>query len=365
MPRKTYHCPFCDSPVSKAKFDAVAQQHQSFHDALAKAETEAKRFRKLQAESERQLRSQAKQHKQDLRNVKKTAEAAATAKVQKDMRRELRAKDKQLRTEQSRRASYERRIKVFATKSKDQAEEIRRLKEQIEKGITPQIEGLLEEKNLLKHLKAIFPNDRYEHTGKGGDILQTVIHEGADVGVIVYECKRVKVFQRAHLVQTADARKKREADYAILVTNTLPSKQTHFYVERDVIVLSPMGLVPVVHTARQSLISLHQLRASQADRQRAVRAVYDYLSGREYQDRINNIGTELSDLQKEVNDELRFHKRNWTKRFRIYNAIFSDVQSIDGRLRTLLTNGSGRKDKMITNTRQLPAFPKTPTLSGS
>lgn len=361
---KTYRCPFCDSPLSKAKFDSVARQHESLHTALARAEAEAKRFRHLQVESERQRRDQARKHREDLHKVREVTAATATTKAKKTMGRELRSKEKQLHIEQSRRASYERRISTFATKSREQADEIRRLKEQIEKGITPQIEGLLEEKNLLKHLKEVFPNDRYEHTGKGGDIVHTVIHGGSEVGVIVYECKRVKVFQRAHLLQTAEARKKREADYAILVTNVLPSRQTFFYVERDVIVLSPTGLVPVVHTARQSLISLHQLRASQADRQRAIRAVYDYLSGREYRDRINSIGAEMEDLKKEVADELRFHKKNWTKRFRIYNTVFGDVQAIDLRLRTLLASGNKGSTRHLPRPRQVPAFPKIPNLSG-
>lgn len=332
--------------------------------ALAKAEAEAKRFRNLRSQSERQLREQARKHRQDVQRVRVAASATATAKARKTLGRELRSKDRQLHIEQSRRASYERRIASFATKSRDQAEEIRRLKEQIEKGITPQIEGLLEEKNLLKHLKTVFPTDRYEHTGKGGDIVHTVIHGGTAVGVIVYECKRVKVFQRAYVVQTAQARRKREADYAILVTNVLPSKRAFFYVERDVIILSPTGLVPVVHTARQSLISLHRLRASQSDRQRAVRAVYDYLSGRDYRDRINDIGAEMEDLKKEVADEVRFHKKNWTRRYRIYNAVFGDVAAIDQRLRTLLASGNKSAPRQLPRRTEVPAFPKSPDLTG-
>lgn len=358
-----FRCPFCDSVLSKAKFDSVARQHKSLHDALAKAEAEAERFRRLRAESERERRTMAQKHKQDLRRAQETAASTATAKAERAMRGELRSKDKQLRLAESRREHYEHRISRFATKSRAQAEEIRSLKEQIEKGITPQIEGLLEEKTLLKHLKSVFPGDRYEHTGKGGDIVHTVMHNGSAVGIIVYECKRVKVFQRAHLLQAAEARKKREADYAILVTNVLPSKKSFYYVERDVIVLSPTGLVPVVHTARQSLISLHQLRASQADRQKAIRAVYDYLSGREYRERINSVAAEMADLKKEVDDELRFHKKNWTRRFRIYNVVFSDVEAIDLRLRALLANGGNGKARQLARPRATNAFPTTPTLS--
>jgi len=360
---KTYRCPFCGSPLTKAKFEAVARQHRSLHAALEKAEEEAERYRRLQAEAELQRREERRRHREELRGAKAAAAAGAKRKAERTIGVDLRRKERQLSTERSRRAYYERRVAAFATKSRDQADEIRRLKEQIEKGITPQIEGLLEEKNLLQHLKALFPDDRYEHTGKGGDILQTVVFKGESVGLIVYECKRVTVFQRAHLLQAAEARKRRGADYAILVTNVLPAKQRFFYVEREVIVLSPTGLIPVVHTARQSLISMHRLKATEAERAKAVRAVYDYLAGREYGSRIDSIASEMDDLRREVRDELRFHRRNWTKRFRIYNTVFGDVQAIDTRLRGLLISARQAPARSLPPPVPVVQFPKSPDLA--
>ena len=74
--------------------------------------------------------------------------------------------------------------------------EERHVKEQIEKGITPQIEGLLEEGKLLAKLKELFQHDKFEHPGKRGDIIQSVIEQGKEIGKIVYECKKVKTFNK-------------------------------------------------------------------------------------------------------------------------------------------------------------------------
>ena len=60
---------------------------------------------------------------------------------------------------------------------------------------------------------------------KGGDIIQTVVEQGKEVGKIVYECKKVKMFNKSHVEQAKEARRIRQADFAVLVTNAFPSKK--------------------------------------------------------------------------------------------------------------------------------------------
>ena len=148
----------------------------------------------------------------------------------------------------------ENSLNLSATKYERANDEIRRLKEQIEKGITPQIEGLLEEDNLLAKLTELFPRDKFEHPGKGGDIVQIVIEQGREIGRIVYECKKVKHFDRKHIEQAKEARRIRHADFAILVTNAFPSKKQHFFVEKTVFVISPVSLEPITQTLRDNLV---------------------------------------------------------------------------------------------------------------
>jgi len=64
------------------------------------------------------------------------------------------------------------------------------LQNQLKKQTTPQVEGLLYEDKLLEALQNQFPDDKFQHTGKGGDIIQSIIHKNNPVGIIVYECKK-------------------------------------------------------------------------------------------------------------------------------------------------------------------------------
>ena len=91
---------------------------------------------------------------------------------------------------------------------------------------------MLEEDILLGKLKELFPQDIFEHPGKGGDIIQFVFEQGEQIGKIVYECKKVKYFDKKHIEQAKTARQIREADFAVLVTNVFPSKKQYYFVEK-------------------------------------------------------------------------------------------------------------------------------------
>ncbi len=355
MAGETLRCPLCGTALPKAKYERVLKKHEGLKAHVQHLRDQAQRLKAETLQLNEEKKSLRKQYadfrrKQQLRlgealkSQRQRVERSAAAKARKEIDRIVREERRQSRRQrqdlhkvQSRLASYEKRMTSLAEKSKRQNEEIRRLKEQIEKGVTPQIEGLLEEKTLLRFLRDLFPHDGFDHTGKGGDIVQTVLSDGKKAGVIVYECKKHKHFSPKFVLQASEARKQRSADYAILVTSAFPAKKQFFFVSRDVLVISPAGLEPVVHTARQSLIRLLLLRASEAQKQKAVQAVYSYLAGTEYSSKIANIAEEMLVLSKELKAELSFHKRNWKKRYGIYRAVFGDIAAIDARLRKLVS----------------------------
>lgn len=225
--------------------------------------------------------------------------------------------------------------------------EIKKLKQQIARGITPQIEGLLEEDNLLAKLKELFPQDRFEHPGKGGDIIQFVFTQGEQIGIIVYECKKVKNFDRKHIEQAKLARRQRNADFAILVTNAFPSKKQYYFVEKTVFVISPISLEPIIQTLRDSLVRINMLRLSNEAKSKAVQKVYDYLASNEYSNKVNDMANQLMDLGRELKTEILSHRRVWEKRYQIYSTLYNDVGMIDHRLRSLTKGLSGKKPVLL------------------
>jgi hypothetical protein len=77
-----------------------------------------------------------------------------------------------------------------------------------------------------------------------------------------------------------------------------------------------------------------------------------------------DVAAHLEDLKKDVANELRFHKRNWVSRTKIYNAVFGDIRAIDERLRTLLSVRGSRTSRSLPRGTAPPAFPKTVGLIG-
>lgn len=290
-------CPLCGTVLSATRFATVMKMHRGLERQLAR----------LKAAEER-----ARSH---LRRAKETA-----ARAIEDERR--RATDRLMRHQ------------ARARKLRSQIEDLER---RLKSGETAQSEGLLEERALLAFLKSHFDGDRFEHVGRGGDILQFVCTErGAKAGTIVFEVKRVQQWASAHVAQCAEARLTRQADLAILVTNRFPANRPHYFVERGVLVISPLGLLPLVHTAREGLLNVHALRASGDEKRRAIQAIYDYLAGGQYMDHIRRVSQHFTDLEALFTKEVNTHKRVWNDRLAHYRGIIGSIALIHDQLRSLI-----------------------------
>jgi hypothetical protein len=255
-----------------------------------------------------------------------------------EQKKQFKKQEADLKKTKSKMIQLENSLKVSAKKYEQANEEIKKLKEQLEKGTTPQIEGLLEESKLLAKLQELFPHDKFDHPGKGGDIIQDVMEQGKVIGRIVYECKKVKSFNKNHVEQAKEARRQREADFAILVTNAFPSKKQYYFVEKTVFVISPVSLEPITYTLRESLVKMALLKMSNEAKQKAVQRVYDYLSSSEYNNTMNDVASQLIDLAKDLEVEIKSHRKYWEKRYSIYRKIYHDVGCIDLRLKGLVQN---------------------------
>ncbi|OGU40722.1 MAG: hypothetical protein A2315_12635 [Ignavibacteria bacterium RIFOXYB2_FULL_35_12] len=326
----------------------VRQQAKQFKAEQTKLSTETKKMLSEQSKkSELKLREQRSQLEKSFQlrmksEIKKGIEQGVT-----EQKKLFKKQETEFKRTQNKMIQLENSLKVSAKKYEQANEEIKKLKEQIEKGITPQIEGLLEESKLLTKLKELFPKDKFEHPGKGGDIIQFVVEQGKEIGRIVYECKKVKSFNKNHIEQAKEARRLREADFAILVTNAFPSKKQYYFVEKTVFVISPVSLEPITYTLRESLVKIALLKVTNEAKQKAVQQVYDYLSSSEYNNKMNDVANQLIDLAKDLKVEIKSHRDRWEKRYSIYIRLYSDVGLIDSKLKGLVQNQLTDKTKLL------------------
>lgn len=370
--RNKLNCPVCGKSLTQDEYDKALglwkdkQQHikhlEAEHKKLKqleidnkkKFEIERKKLQDKEQAYKKQLTDQIKSFKQqqiDLRNslekkMKTDIEKGVTKGVL-QQKREFKKQQGELLKTQHKMNQLENSLKVSAQKYEVANAEIKKLKEQIEKGITPQIEGLLEEKILLAKLMELFPKDKFENPGKGGDIIQTIIEQGKAIGKIVYECKKVKTFSKDHVEQAKKARNFREADFAVLVTNAFPSKKQYYFVDKTVFVISPVSLEPITYTLRESLVKMALLKMNNEAKQKAVQRVYDYLSSSDYNNKINDISNQLIDLGKDLKSEIASHRRTWEKRYHIYRSVYTDITGIDYSLKDLVQNRLEEKPRLL------------------
>lgn len=354
--KATYRCPVCKKPLTQAEYDQALGlwRHKQEHIRHPEAER-AKLHRKellLQEQATQREREFARRLKRERAAVERSFQLKIKAEVRRgidqgiaEQKREYLNRLAELGKTKNKMAQLEKSLRLVVARNQGANEQIEKLKEQIQRGITPQIEGLLEEGKLLEKLQQLFPHDRFQHPGKQGDIIQFVLERGRVLGKIVYECKRVKCFARAHIEQARKARQQRQADFAVLVTNAFPAIRQYYFVGKDVFVISPISLEPVSYTLRESLIRMAILRITNQAKEEAVQKVYVYFSSSEYNGKINDLAGQLLELRKDLQSEIAAHKRTWEKRYFIYRDLFNDVAAIDYRLKELAhpkPNGNSR-----------------------
>jgi hypothetical protein len=339
--------------------DAVDKQTKRLESKIAilgRKQEEVKRRadEKIRTATERAHREADRQATRQLDSYKKDLRASVRGQVKKE--RELAAQQAETKYTKvkQRLGSALDRVQIKDRQVRELREDIKELKEQLKKETTPQIEGLLDELELTKELHKRFPEDKVEHHGKGGDVLQYVNHNGEQAGVLVYECKRVKKYSSAYVSQASDAKEKRKADFAILVTTRMKKDAQGFYVEKGVMVVHPAGVLSLAGVLRVQMIRIAEMKLGQVQRSKAAKLTLEYLEGPEFANSMDAVIEESLVLRKELMDEIEKHKAVWKRRYSSYSRIWEQASTVKSTTQALLS-GEPEYKKLI-QTEPFPAL---------
>lgn len=342
------------------KLEAQAVQTRKM---MEKAERQFSR--RLKLETTRLLTEQKKKQKEQQQLLKLKLEKASKVlieKAQKKLQRDKKFLEKERRLQKDRHEKLVKQYRSFEAKKEKELgsaqKKIALLEEQVRKGQTPQMLGLLEEKIFLTELKKSFPDDTFEHTGKGGDIVHYVHDRSNKVGCIVYELKKVSRFSSNHISQTRKAKSFRQADYGILVTNAKrPKAESSFFVEQGVIVIHPTAALVLIGILRSNLIQIAKLSLGRQERDKTIKAVMEYIQGPQFANSISDIVQDTIDLYGHLKKEVVDHTRNWQRRLEKYRSINSNANKIDRRVIKLLIPNKERKQLPATGAIQAIELP--------
>jgi len=181
-----------------------------------------------------------------------------------------------------------------------------------------QVQGEVGEGGLREMLSANFPKDIVEDvpTGvKGADLVQQVNAQlGPSVATIVWESKNTKVFSEEWLSKLKKDQGLVKADVAILVTTVLPKQLESFGMLKQVWVSLPQYAVALATTLRMQLIELVKLKRSLEGQDEKMSALYRYLTGPQFKNRVENLVMAFAQMQQELEKERRSLTSIWKRR---------------------------------------------------
>ena len=312
-------------------------------EALKKARGEVSlEVEELRAgESEvKRLLQEAQNNEIQLRKEKRVVEAAKEA-VELDVARQIDAERKSIREKALTDADADHRVKDAEKDHKLQealrvSEDLRR---KLEQG-SQQVQGEVLELGLESMLRDRCPSDDIHPVPKGihgADVLQQVrTRSGLACGLILWEAKRTKNWSKGWISKLKGDQQEAKADIAVLVTDVLPEGIDCFGQRDEVWITLPLYVPELVAAFRQILTEVAQAKRSVAGKNEMVEALYDYMTGPEFRNRVSAIVGAFKAMKEDLEEEKRVTNKRWAKREKQLDNVTKNTSGMYGDLEGLI-----------------------------
>lgn len=362
---QTITCPKCghEFPLSEAystqmKEEIAAAKKHFEQESLLQLEAEKKR---ISEEANKKAKEGAALAMQDLEEQlkekdEKVEELADQELELRKKQRELEDKAKSAELEMARKLDEERdKIKDAAMKevadahrSKDMENDkkLRDLTAQLEDAQrklaqgSQQTQGEVVELELEEILKATFPLDDIGPVGKGmpgADVIHTVKNKVGQIsGKIIWESKQTKAWTESWVAKLKDDQRSAKADIAIIMTSVLPSDVEQFGPYKGVWVTDYASAIGLATALRAGLEEVAMAKLSAVGKNEKMEAIYNYMAGTEFRQKIEAIVEAFSSMQQDLNKERRATKAMWAKREKQISRVVENTVMMYGDLQGII-----------------------------
>ncbi len=214
------------------------------------------------------------------------------------------------------------------------------MKRKAEQG-SMETQGEVLEQDFEAQLKSFFVHDDIKPVPKGirgADLIQSVrTPMAAECGVLLWEAKNTKTFSNAWIPKLKDDMIEIRASMAILVSVVLPDGINRFGQVDGVWISDPLSAIPLAAVLREQLIAISRERIASIGKNEKMEALYQYLAGVEFKQKIEGIVEAFTSMQDQLNKERRAMERHWKQREKeiervIKNTVglYGDMQGIIG-----------------------------------
>ena len=179
-------------------------------------------------------------------------------------------------------------------------------------------QGEAQELELEKLLKAIYPFDKITEVVKGAngaDVIQEVVnmvHRSS--GTIMYESKRTKKFSKEWIKKAKIDMGERNADIAVIVTETMPEGWTRFGLMDGVWICSFYEVQAISLILREMILRIGEVEIAQENKGTKMQYLYDYLTSGEFSRLMRGIVDGFTSMQSQLESEKRSISAIWKKR---------------------------------------------------
>lgn len=231
---------------------------------------------------------------------------------------------------------YQFRMRELEKQLKDQkdlAEEMRRKSEQG----SMQLQGETQELLLEEVLREYFPFDSIDEVGKGvegADCIQIVRNTaGSECGKIIFESKRAKSWNNVWVDKLKTDMRNKQADLAILVTQSFP-KGMNCFGERDgVWICSFKEVTGLTSALRNAIIRIADTRKFDDNKGEKMQMLYNYLTGLEFRQHIEAIVEGFMSMKQSIIRERVQMEKIWKEREKQLEKVLLNTSGMYGSIK--------------------------------
>ncbi len=312
--------------VSKTLESTYAKQLKDLEDNLEQKNKAINEFRQQEIELRRKQR--------ELEDAKQEMELAIARKLDEERTK--------IQEAAAKKAAEEHRLKDLEKDKiiNDLKVSLEDMKRKAEQG-SMETQGEVLEKDFEAQLKTLFPNDNIHPVPKGvrgADIIHYVRTPlGRDCGILLWETKNTKTWSNSWIQKLKGDMITTRATLAIIVSVALPENIERFGQMEGIWISDPICALPLAAALREQLIAVSRERTISVGKNEKMEALYQYLSGTEFRQKIEGIVEAFTSMQEQLNQERRAMEKHWNQREKqiqrvIKNTVglYGDMQGIIG-----------------------------------
>ena len=357
-------CPHCKKlfPIE----ESLKHEAEEFRKKLQKVEEQKSKERqkdfeeklnvKLQKKNEahekekEKIRQDAKKEQKTEIDKKAAAEVERVKKIANEYARkqkvDLEAKAKKEKEEErlkneAEKAEIKKAYQIDMDRMRKKAEETARAASQA----PSERQGEVREELLEEFLEKEFPTDKFKAVKKGqkgGDVIQSVIFKGEQVGNILYESKDVLNFDEKWVPKLLEDMSKVDATIGFIFTKVMPKKSKGFVEEREngrIIICSEYPILRQLASTMRKLVQAN--KASIADNKNEIspklKDLFNYLNSNDFRIKTRKIfngikkdGEQIDKDERSSENQIKNRRKNLEDNKKNINGVITSLISNAG-----------------------------------